>query len=276
MLAGCPVFPSDNPWNQDVSGLPVHPNSDDFIATMLEDNDNLHPDFGGGGAYGIPYVVVPQGQSLVPIDYIWWPQESDAGPFPIPLDAPVEGGGDRHVIALRQGYCDLFELYAAEQVGNGWEAGSGASWDLTINDSRPAGWTSADAAGLPILPGLVRYDEVMSGVVTHAIRFTAGQTQAGYIYPASHYASSSTDPDDPPMGLRVRLKAGYDLSGFSGQAQVIAVALKKYGMILADNGSSFYITGASSSFWDDDNLNQLKGIPGDAFEVVDTGGIVTD
>ena len=276
-LGGCPMFPADNAWNQDVSQLPLHPRSAAMIARIQADGgDYLHPDFGENPDYGIPYVVVPASQPLVPITYTAYGDESDPGPFPIPLDAPVEGGGasgDRHVLVLRQGACDLFELFVGRRTADGWDAASGARFDLTSNALRPDGWTSADAAGLPILPGLVRYDEVAAGVIRHAIRVTFSETQRGYIAPATHFASDSTDPDRPPMGLRLRLGASYDVSQLTGQARVIAVAMQHYGLIVADNGSNWFFQGAPSPNWDDDDLNQLKDIPGSAFEVVDTGVI---
>jgi hypothetical protein len=278
-LGGCPMFPADNAWNQDVSQLPLHPRSAAMIAQIQADGgDYLHPDFGENPDYGIPYVVVPASQPLVPITYTAYGDESDPGPFPIPLDAPVEGGGasgDRHVLVLRQGTCDLFELFVGRRTADGWDAASGARFDLTSNALRPDGWTSADAAGLPILPGLVRYDEVAAGVIRHAIRVTFGETQRGYIAPATHFASDSTDPDRPPMGLRLRLKASYDVAQLTGQARVIATAMQQYGLIVADNGSNWFFQGAPSPGWDDDDLNQLKDVPGTAFEVVDTGPVRT-
>jgi hypothetical protein len=237
----------------------------------------LHPDFGGDGEYGIPFVVVPSNEPRRTINYTEYGDESDPGPFPIPLNAPIEGGssssGDRHVIVVQQGSCHLYELYRAFPRSNRWDAESGTNWDLASNAMRPLGWTSADAAGLAILPGLVRYDEVAAGEIKHAIRFTVPRSQKGYIFPATHYASSSTDANLPPMGLRVRLKASYDISGMHGQGRVIATALKRYGMINADNGSAWFITGAADPRWDDDDLNQLKSIPGSAFEAVDTGPV---
>ncbi|MFN8420248.1 MAG: hypothetical protein U0528_13560 [Anaerolineae bacterium] len=245
----------------------VHPNSDNFIASIGADT-NLHPDFGSDPTYGIPYVVVAEDQPMVPITYDAYGDESDPGPFPIPLDAPVEAGGDMHVLVVQTGTCMLYELYAARQIDDGWTAESGAKWDLNSNELRPEGWTSADAAGLPILPGLVRYDEVTAGMIEHALRFTVSESQSSYIYPARHFASDDDDPNLPPMGLRVRLKADYDISGFTGASRVILEALRKYGMIVADNGSDWFISGASSPDWDDDDLNQLKSVPGSAFEVV--------
>lgn len=277
VISGCQIFPPDNPWNQDISQLPVHPNSANYIASIGL-SATLHPDFGGGGVYGIPFVVVPQGQTRVPINFTDYGDESDPGPYPVPPDAPVEGGndsnGDRHVIVLEAGECKLFELYRAFYRGPGWDAASGAIFDLNSNALRPDYWTSADAAGLAILPGLVRYDEVAAGAIKHAVRFTVSRTQRGFIHPATHFASSSTDPNLPPMGLRVRLKASYDISRFNGQARVILEALKKYGMMVADNGSNWYITGAADPRWDDTDLRQLKSVPGSAFEAVYTGEII--
>jgi hypothetical protein len=275
-LGSCSVFPADNPWNTDVSGYPVHPNSAGYIANILANGgDHLHADFGGGGAYGIPYVTVPGSQPKVPIEFVDWPDESDPGPYPIPLDAPIERGSDRHVIAVDRDACVLYELYNATPLADRWRASNGARFDLRSNALRPLGWTSADAAGLPIFAGLVRYDEVAAGQITHALRFTVSATQRGFVLPATHYASSSTDPNRSPMGLRLRLKAGYDISGFTGQSRVVLEALKRYGMIVADNGSNWYITGAADSRWDDTDLDQLKRVPGSAFEVVDTGPVRT-
>jgi hypothetical protein len=220
-------------------------------------------------------VVVPQAQPDVPITFTAYGSQSDPGPYPVPSDAPVEGGsgsdGDRHVLVLQQGDCVLYELYYAFPSGGGWEAASGAVFDLSSNALRPEGWTSADAAGLPILPGLVKYDEVQSGSINHAIRMTFSGTQKAYLHPATHWASDETSASLPPMGLRLRLKASYDISGFSGESRVILEAMKKYGVIVADNGSNWYFTGATDPRWDDDDLDQLKDVPGGAFEVVDTG-----
>ncbi len=267
---GCQVFPPENPWNTDISNASVHPNSANYIANILANGgDNVHPDFGEDPSYGIPWITVPGTQPLVPITFDY-DDESDPGPYPIPPDAPVEGGGDRHVIVIDRDDCILYEVYAATFVGgpqNAWEAGSGAIFDLDSNALRPDGWTSADAAGLPIFPGLARCDEVMSGEINHALRFTVNRTQRAYIYPARHFASNLTGTNYPPLGLR--LKANYDISGFSDQATVIAAALKRYGMILADNGSNWFISGETNpSCWNDDQLNDLKSIPGSAFEVI--------
>ena len=234
----------------------------------------MHPDV--GSIYGIPYVEVPATQPRVPVTFDY-ADESDPGPYPIPPDAPVEGGSDRHVLVLDRQSCRLWELYDAStgDGGRSWHAGSGATWDLRSNALRPDGWTSADAAGLPILPGLIRYDEVAAGHIDHALRFTAQRTQRGYIHPATHFASSITDPNVPPMGARFRLNAGYDCSPLSREAQVVCAALKRYGMFLADNGSNWYITGALDRRWSDAGLDGLKRIPGTAFEAVETGPVVT-
>jgi hypothetical protein len=208
---------------------------------------------------------------LVPVNFTDYGDESDPGPYPIPLGAPIENGSDAHVLAVDRDHCKLYEMYASSAAGDHWDAGSGAAFDLQSDALRPDGWTSADAAGLPIFPGLVRYDEVANGRINHALRFTVSRTQRAYIHPATHYASSSTDAALPPMGLRLRLKASFDVSGYHGEARVVLDALKKYGMIVADNGSNFYITGAADSRWDDTDLDQLKSVPGGAFEVVNTG-----
>lgn len=280
-IGGCPVLPPDNAWNTDISNTALNPRSAQIISTIQANGGgSLHPDFGENPNYGIPFVVVPSGQPRVPIDYDAYGDESDAGPFPIPLGAPVEGGagatnGDRHVIAIEQGSCELFELFVGRRSGSGWVAASGARFDLRSNALRPLGWTSADAAGLPIFPGLVRYEEVATGEIRHAIRITFSRTQAGYILPATHLASSRTDPNLPAMGLRLRLKASYDVSKLTGQARVIAVAMQRYGVIVADNGSNWFFQGAPNPGWNDDDLSQLKDISGSNFEVVETGPVLT-
>jgi len=279
VLAGCPVFPVDNPWNQDISTYPRDPNSDQYIQYILNHGgDYLHPDFGSDPTYGIPFSVVPASQPDVPIYFTAYGDESDPGPYPIPNHAPVEGGeasdGDRHVLVLQSGNCKLYELYRSFANEDGsWNADSGAMFDLRSNTLRPLGWTSADAAGLPILPGLAKYDEVASGVIRHALRFTVSTSQRGYILPATHFASSITDPAAPPMGLRLRLKASFDTSAYTGHSRVILEALKRYGMILADNGSNWFISGATDPRWNDDDLDQLKRVPGSVFEVVYSGEI---
>jgi hypothetical protein len=278
-VGGCRVFPTDNAWNREIATAPLRSNSAAMIAAIQANGGTrLHPDFGENPNYGIPYAVVPASQARVPITYDPYRDESDPGPFPIPPNAPIEGGaastGDRHVLVVQSGTCELFELFGARRSGSGWTAASGARFDLSSNALRPLGWTSADAAGLPILPGLVRYDEVASGSIRHAIRVTFARTQRGYILPATHFASSSTDTDLPPMGLRLRLKASFDVGTLTGQARVIAVALQRYGMIVADNGSNWFFQGAPDSRWADADLDQLKAISGSEFEVVDTGPIL--
>jgi hypothetical protein len=268
----CPIFPADNIWNQDVSKLPVDRHSSQYIAT-IGSQSFLHPDFGSEPAYGIPYNVVSGTPPGVHVSF-QYADESDPGPYPIPAHPAIEMGSDRHLLILDTQNCYLYELYAAQQGANGsWQAGSGATWNLRSNALRPAGWTSADAAGLPIFPGLVRYDEVASGRIDHALRFTVALTRDSYIWPARHEASSSGNPNYPPMGLRLRLKASVNISGFPPQDQVILTALKIYGMIVADNGSNWYISGAPDSRWNDDVLNQLKTVPGSEFEVVDTSSL---
>ena len=225
--------------------------------------------------------VVPGSQPMVPIVFTDYGNESDPGPYPVPANAPIEGGpnggGDRHVLVVDGDNCVLYEMFNSWPQNDGsWECSSGAVWDLKIDDTHPLTWTSADAAGLPILPGLVRYDEVIGkGVIEHALRFTVSQSRAAYVLPAVHYASNNPDPSLPPMGLRVRMKAGYDCSGFTTEVQVVCTALKKYGMIVADNGSDWYISGAHDPAWNDDALSDINQIEGDAFEVVDTGPIQT-
>lgn len=270
-IAGCPLFPASDPWRQDVSRLPVSSHSAAWVASVGA-STHLHPDFGSNPSYGIPYSVVPAGQPKVRVSFTAYGRESDPGPYPIPSSAKVEAGGDGHVL-VASGDCKVYELYGASRSGSGWRAASGAVFDLRSNALRPAGWTSADAAGLPILPGLVRRDEVRSGHIDHALRFTVAQTQRGYISPARHEAGSTSSSAVPPMGARFRLKASYSLSRFHGASLVILQALKRYGMFVADNGSSWFISGATDPGWDDEDLNQLKAVPGSAFEVVDTGPI---
>ena len=283
-LRGNVPFPADNPWNQDISSAPVDPNSNNLIAS-IGTNVNLHPDFGtfyNGAPNGIPYVVVGGTQPRVPINFLLYDDESDPGPYPIPPDAPIEGGpsstGDRHVIVIDRDNWKLYETGNSYPLNGGasWNASGGAIFDLNSNALRPAGWTSADAAGLPIFPGLVRYDEVFEqGEIKHALRFTAQQTRRAYVSPARHFASNNMDPNRPPMGMRVRLKASFNISTFSPRIQVILRALKKYGMFLADNGSNWYISGAPDPRWDDNELRALKTIAGSNFEVVQMGTIVT-
>lgn len=273
---GCPILPASNPLNAEIANAPTDPRSAQYVRSIgLE--ARLHPDFGRSPSYGIPYVVVSRTQPKVPVAFTEYAEESDPGPYPVPPNAPIEGagaGGDRHVLVLQRAACKLYELYAAEHSRAGWRASNGAVFDLRRNALRPAGWTSADAAGLPIFPLLVRYPEVASGRIDHALRVTVPRTQHGYVHPATHFASSSSDPGLPPMGLRLRLKAAFSLAGFSGQALVILRALERYGLIVADNGSPWYVTGAPSVGWDEASLAQLKRVPGSAFEAVASGPIV--
>jgi hypothetical protein len=268
----CPLLPATNVWNRRIDGLPVAAGSSTLISTIGAGED-LHPDFGEYLGYGIPYNVVGAStpRSSVSFDY---DDESDAGPYPIPAFPRTEGGGDRHILMWEIDSCRLYELFAAERTSSGWHAGSGAIWDLRSNALRPDGWTSADAAGLPILPGLVRYEEVAAGAIEHAIRFTAPTTRSAHLYPARHDAGAGSATSLPPMGMRVRLKAAFDMSGFSPRMQVILVAMQRYGMILADNGSPWFFSGTSDVRWDDDELNELKSLRGSDFEVVNTTGFV--
>jgi hypothetical protein len=271
-LAGCPVFPASNPWNQRVDRLPVARDSAALLGSIGLDA-GLHADFGSGlydGApIGIPYNVVGASVPKVRVRFDY-ADESDRGPYPLPAHPRIEAGSDRHLLVVDRNACRLYELYDARRTPNGWTAGSGAIWDLRSNALRPATWTSADAAGLPILPGLARYDEVAAGAIDHALRFTAPRTRRAFVFPARHYASDSNDPTLPPMGLRVRLKASFDTSGFPPQARVVLEALKRYGMILADNGSPWYVTGAPDPRWSNDDLHALGRVRGSDLEVVDT------
>ena len=270
----CTVFPADNVWNKPVDTLDVASNSATMIST-IGSGRSFHMDFGSYAGYGIPYQVVDSGTATMRSVVFDYADESDAGPYPIPAFPLIEDGSDAHMLLVDRDGCMLYELFAARQSASGtWHAGSGAIWDLSSNALRPAGWTSADAAGLPILPGLVRYDEVAAGEITHALRFTAPETRDTYIYPARHEASSSHSSSLPPMGLRVRLKANADLSGLSHDAKVIAVALQTYGMILADNGSPWYVSGMSDPRFDDDVLHELDRFTGSDLQVVDTSGLV--
>lgn len=269
---GCTVFPDDNVWNRPVDDLPVRRDSARLIRSIGL-GANLHPDFSDRGRYGIPYQVVGRGtpRRAVRFEYA---SESDRVRYPLPARPRIERGSDRHVLVVDRDACRLYELFAARRDARGrWSAGSGAVFDLRSNALRPAGWTSADAAGLPILPGLVRHDEVASGAIEHALRFTAPRTRRAYVYPARHFASSLGDAALPPMGLRVRLRASVSERGLGPQARVIVRALKRHGMILADNGSPWYVTGAPSAGWDDDDLRGLRRITGRDFEVVDTRGL---
>jgi hypothetical protein len=280
-LKGLRLLPDDSPWNADISREPVDPRSDAILARVGLDTP-LHPDFGTaweGVPIGIPYVVVSGDQTKVPVTFTY-NDESDPGPYPVPPDAPIEGGpdgdGDRHVLVLDRDSWKLWELFNARPEVEGWTAVGGAIWDLKTNQQRPPRWTSADAAGLPILPGLVRYDEIIAKKsLDHALRFTLAKTRQAYVYPASHWASEHLDQDLPPMGMRVRLKADYDVSDFAPEVQVILQGLKTYGMMLADNGSNLFISGAPDPRWNDDSLRQLKRITARDLEVVEMKDVVT-
>jgi hypothetical protein len=280
------VFPSEDAWNTDISDAPVDADWTARLQNLVGDV-NLHPDYGSDGdtLYGIPFNVVPEDQPLVPVTFDWYPEESDEGPYPFPglETALVEGfspeacDGDCHLLVVQQGSCMLYEGYACEHRDDGWHCGNGAKWDLTrvSYGQRPRGYTSADAAGLAILPGLVRYDEVRSGEMRHAIRFTTHCTRANFVAPATHLAVPGScdgdDPDAPPMGLRVRLRADFDIASFSESAQVVLTAMKRYGMILADNGSDFYFQGEAHSGWNEDDIEPLKDVPASAFEAIVPG-----
>lgn len=278
MLGGCQVFPADNPWNEDVSNAQVDTNSANYLADMHASSEFLHPDFGHNPHYGIPVTIAPASTPEVPMKFFAYPQESNKGPYPFPPNARIEGGdkskGDRHVLVVAQANCHLYETYDSTYVGPGWRAANGAEWDLSSNALRHICWTSADAAGLPITPGLAEVDQVNAGAINHALRFTMSTTQQAFVYPARHYASSNTDPNEPPMGLRLRLKASFDLSSFHGQSLIVLEALKKYGMIVADNGSDWYVSGATDSRWNDNDLDQIKTVPASAFEVIQHTGVI--
>ena len=277
-IAGCPVLPADNPWNQRVDRLPVAADSARYVAAIGSDAV-VHPDFGtvyDGAPNGIPYAVVGGGARHLPVRF-QYASESDRGRYPLPRGVPIEGGprstGDRHVIVIDRAHCVDYELYAAHPHGAYWTAGSGAIFSLRSDRLRPAGWTSADAAGLPIFPGLARYDEVASGVIRHALRVTVPCTAPRYVYPARHFASTCGGRWAPPMGLRLRLKSSVSLAGLPHQARVVALALQRYGLIVADNGSPWYVNGAPDRRWSDDALHQLDRFTGRDFEVVDTSSL---
>lgn len=280
-LHGRRPFPADNPWNQRIDGQPVDPRSEVLINSIGRDTA-LHPDFGAnwkGAPFGIPYVVVSGDTPKVPVTFRY-ADESDPGPYPIPKNAPIEGGpqgeGDRHILVVDRDNWRLYELFHAFPETSGYRAGSGAIFDLGSNKQRPAGWTSADAAGLPIFPGLVRYDEVeVQKEIRHALRFTARRTRRAYVPPARHFASRSDDPSLPPMGMRVRLRKDYDISRFPPRAQVILTALQRYGMFLADNGGDWFISGTPDARWNDAELRTLKRVRGADLEVVQMGAMVT-
>jgi len=274
------VLPADNIWNTPVDQLSVSPNSSTYVNTIGAAT-GVHADFGSGlwdgGPIGIPYITVPGTQTKYPVSFDY-ADESDPGPYAVPLNAPIEGGsastGDRHALSVDVDNCILYELYAAYPQATSWKAGSGAIYNLLSNNLRVATWTSADAAGLPIFPGLVRYDEIAAGEIRHALRFTVPKTQKAYVWPARHYASSLTGAQYPPMGVRFRLRADFDVSSFSPTNQIILRALKKYGMMIADNGSAWYLSGAPDSRWSNDDLHNLGQIHGSDFEVVDVSGLM--
>jgi hypothetical protein len=283
-VGSCNVFPRDDPWNRDISSAAVDQTWTTRIHALVG-GANLHPDYGVDGStlYGIPINVVPATQPAVPITFDWYEDESDPGPYPFPGpstiaiegQSPTECDGDCHVLVVQEGTCTLYEGYACEHQGDGWHCGNGAKWDLTRTSygQRPDGWTSADAAGLPIMSGLVRYAEVRAGAINHAIRFTVPCTRPNYVAPGTHYAvpggCDEDDPNAPPMGLRVRLRADFNDSAFPASARVVTTAMKRYGMILADNGSSFYFQGDANPGWTEDDIEPLKDIPATAFEAVD-------
>ncbi|HEX6457585.1 MAG TPA: hypothetical protein VF032_01600 [Thermoleophilaceae bacterium] len=278
-ISGCPVFPASNQWNLPVDKLPVAKDSDALVRSIGEDKP-VHPDFGsgtyGGGPIGIPYTIVSRRQHKVRVRFDY-SSESDKGPYPIPRNVPIEGGrnstGDRHAIIIDRSHCKLYELYALRHTAAGWHAGSGAIWSLRSNHLRPKTWTSADAAGLPIFPGLARWSEARHGSINHALRFTVPDTRRAFIYPARHQAGDTDNPSVPAMGQRFRLKASFDISGFPRQARIVLKALKKYGMIVADNGSPWFISGAPARGWNNDDLHQLGRVTGRDFEAVDTSSL---
>jgi hypothetical protein len=293
-VGSCPVFPAssagttapsagdESAWNQDVSAAPQDPNSAAYLSYIAaHGGDLIHPDFGSPREYGFPYAVVGKKQRRTKVNFTAYGDESDHGAYRVPLKALVEGGqssdGDRHVLAVDSARCKLYELYRAfarKRPKPHWNADSGVIWDLRSAALRPEGFTSADAAGLPIFPGLVRYDEAASGHINHAIRVTVDSTQNGYLNPASHCAGDTSSASAPPMGLRLRLSPGYDISGISGPAHAVAAAMKQYVLIIADNGSNWYISGTSDRRWSDENLDQLKAIPGSAFQVVQSAAAI--
>jgi hypothetical protein len=277
VIEGCQVFPADNEWNRNVAADAVDPRSAQYMAAMNGGAQKLHPDFGGAGEYGIPWIAVSASQEKVPMTFDY-DEDSDPGPYPIPAHAPIEGGpdsgGDRHILVLDKDNCRLYETFDTWKEGAGWRAGSGAIFDLGSNALRPRYLTSADAAGLPILPGLIRHDEIKAGKINHALRFTVRRTQRAFVHPATHFASVHTDPALPPLGLRVRLKKDFDISGFSQTAQIILTAMKEYGMFLADNGADWFITGEANPAWVDDEIQQLSQVPASAFEAIAHGELV--
>jgi hypothetical protein len=270
----CPIFPADNIWNKDIRNEPLHKKSDTWLKSMKASATKLHPDF-GGSSYGIPYTLTDGSHAKVSIDFDY-ADESDPGPYPFGADTPIEGGSDRHAIMIDTDSCTLYELFDARWNGGSPTAGSGAIWDLRSNALRPNGWTSADAAGLPIYPGLLDYDEVLAGSIKHAIRFTASPTDGSHLWPARHDASDKSGKTYPPMGARFRMKKGFDTDGYSDQAKVIMKAMKHYGLILADNGSNWYFQGVRDPRWPDSLVEELKKIPASAFVAIDESGLKID
>ncbi len=274
-VGGCSIFPADNVWNTPIDTLPVDSNSAAYVASMNATNNRLHPDFGRGtpATGGIPYNLVTRRQPKVTVPFYYG---GDPGPYPIPDDVYIETGSDHHAIMVDTGTCELYEIFNLTGGPGSWAGGSGAIWSLNSDALRPDGLTSADAAGLPILPGLVRYDEVASGIILHAIRVTADHTRGAHIWPARHDASSLTGSEYPPMGQRFRLKASFDISSYPAPVQVILQALKTYGMILADNGTSWHISGVGDPNWNDDTMHAMTNVTGDNFEAVDESGLMVD
>jgi hypothetical protein len=272
--SSCVVFPADNVWNTDITTLPVHPQSAQWLASTAASTTTLHPDF-GRPPYGFPFNVVDNAHPTVSVSF-QYPSESDPGPYPVGSDTSIENGSDRHALIVNKDSCMLYELFGLSGSGGSWTAGSGAIFNLRTNTLRPAGWTSADAAGLPILPGLVRWDEVQAGAINHAIRFTVQQSDQSYIWPARHQAGIAANPALPPMGARFRLKAGYDLTAFSAQAKVILLAMQHYGLIVADNGSNWFFSGTQDAGWPDSLISELKMVPAAQFEAVDESFVMVD
>ncbi len=275
---GCPIFPANNVWHADVSSLPVHPRTGDWLSAMGGTSRALHPDFGPSGQtlpYGIPYNIVAGSHEKVSVNF-YYPDESDPGPYPLGSDTTIEMGSDRHALMLDRDTCVLYEVFDTSFNGSSWSGGSGVVWNLGSNALRPAGWTSADAAGLPIFAGLIRRDEIAAGVIDHPIRLTASQTDRSYLWPARHHAGAASNPALPPMGAWFRMKSGTDISGYSAETQIIARAMKKHGMILADNGSNWYFGGAAEDGWSDTVLNELKSITAGNFEAVDVSSLMID
>jgi len=270
----CQVFPADNIWNTDISTLPVHAQSAQWLASMASSTTNLHPDF-GGPPYGFPYNIVDNTHATVAVTF-QYASESDAGPYPLGSDTLIENGSDRHALIINRDTCTLYELFGLSGSGSSWTAGSGAIFPLGSNALRPLGWTSADAAGLPIFPGLVRWDEVQAGAIKHAIRFTAQQSDRSFLWPARHQAGAANNVALPPMGARFRLKSTYAISHFSPQAQVVLLAMQHYGLILADNGSNWFFSGTEDAAWPDSLISELKTIPASQFDAIDESSLMID